>query len=158
MKEVTVTHENGVELTESKTIGIYSENIISTKEDVNGLAEIVYADTLDRRMKPPTYRVTNTKTVIDGFISGDKTDLTVYDVVDGTRSTLTVQDKFIRKIRDAKALIAGTITDCAVVTYIEGSFVTKTVYTSDALADLASAVVTTTTTTAAVTTTTTTAG
>lgn len=156
MKQITVTKENGATLVESKTIGIYSENIVSTR-DVGGLAEIVYAETLDRRIKPKTYLTTNTKAVIDGFISGAKADLVVYNLVLGGTSVLTVQDKFTTNIKEAQVVVNGTLTACREVKYIEGAFLTKKVYVSNTLASLADPVVTTTSTTTAATTTTTTA-
>lgn len=156
MKQITITQVNGATLVESRTIGIYSENIVSTRE-VSGLAEIVYAETLDRRIKPETYLTTNTKAVIDGFIAGAKSDLVVYKLVLGGTSVLTVQDKYIRSIKEAQVVVNGTLTACREVKYIEGAFLTKKVYVSNSLASLADPVVTTTTTTAAATTTTTTA-
>lgn len=156
MQQFNVTKENGVTLTESKTVAIYEENIVTTKADSDGNCEIVYADVLDRRMKPKYYTVTNTKATVDGIVTGTQLALTVYDVNDGTTFALGLTEKFVRQIREAYALINGTKTACRKVEYAEGAFVTKTVYVSNSLASLATAIVTTTTTTAAPTTTTTT--
>ena len=155
MKQIIVTHVNGVELAESKTKAIYEENIVWTK-DVNGLGELMYASKLDRRVKPEILRTTNTKAVLDGFIAGSKTDFSVYDVVTGDEATLTIQDKYVKEIKEDKTVIANVLTACRSVQYVEGAFLTRTVYVSDTLDSLADAVVTTTTTTAPVTTTTTT--
>lgn len=163
MKQITVTHENGVELTEVKTVAIYSEKIVWTRA-VNGLCELMYAEKLDRRMKPKIWRCTNTKTVIDSLIDGDTTDLNAYNFGDGpgsaissTTAVITLQDEYIERALESKAVIAGTLTACREVHYTEGAFLTKSLFVSDALDTIASPVVTTTTTTAAATTTTTTA-
>ena len=154
MQQVRITKKNGVILTEVQTIAIAPERIVSTKAD-GSFCEFVYELTPDRRIKPDTYTCTNTKTAVDAYISGTKKDLTVYDLALGTTSTLTVQEKYILSIKEAYAVVAGTNTACREVVYNYGSFARKTVYVSNSLASLASAVVTTTTTAAAVTTTTT---
>lgn len=154
MQQIQVTKQNGVTLTEVKTIGIDPEKIVTTR-DVDGVAEILYAEKLDRRVKPLRLLTTNTKTVIDGLITGSKTDFTVYNVAEGTTSTLTVQDKFIQEMKDTYFMINGTKTACLQITYAEGAFISNVIYASETLNDVATAVVTTTTTTAAATTTTT---
>ena len=161
MKQIIVTHENGTALVESKTVAIYSENIVWTR-DVNGICELMYAEKLDRRTKPKIWRCTNTKAVIDSFIDSDKTDLNAYNfndgpgsAIDSTTQVITIQDKFIDKAFESKAMIDGALTACREVKYVEGAFLTKTLYVSDALDTIASPVVTTTTTAAATTTTTT---
>jgi len=154
MNQVIVLWENGVELTESKTIGIDPEKIVATKT-VSGACKMWYAETTDRRVKPMEYRVANYKSQIDALISGDVLDLTVYNVADGTTSTLTVQEKFIEQARDTTARINNTDTSCREVIFREGAFTQEVVYVSNALSALATAYATTTTSTTTSTTTTT---
>lgn len=154
MQQIVVTQKNGVDLAESQTIGINPENIVTTR-DVNGVCEILYAEVLDRRMKPILYLTTNTKAVIDALITGGLKDLTVYDLGLGSTSTLSVANKFFVSAEESVQVIGGAKTACRKVKYVEGAFNVKSIYVSTALASIADAVVTTTTTTAAATTTTT---
>jgi len=159
MQQIVITHEGGVELSATKTLGFEAEKIVSTRT-VGSACEFVYAETIDRRVSPKVYRAANTKAQVDAFISGTVIDFTVYDQVDGTTSTLTVQAKFIED------MVAGTLriytptpSDQAgvAVRFVDGAWLEKKIFVDGALSDFATAAVTTTTTTAAATTTTTTA-
>ncbi len=156
MQQVSITKENGVTLTEAKTIAIDPEKIVTTKSDSSSNTQIVYAGILDRRIKPMEWTVTNTKATVDGWITGTKLALTTYNPVDGTTYTLGLQSKYVRQIRDTYAQINNTRTACREVMYSFGAFKTVKVYVSNSLASLATAIVTTTTTTTAAPTTTTT--
>ena len=152
MNQVIVLWENGVELTDSKTIGIDPEKIVATKA-IGTACKIWYAETLDRRVKPMEYRVANYKSQIDSYISGTVHDLTVYNMADGTTSTLTVQEDFIEQVRDTTARINNTDTSCREVKFREGAFTQEVIYVSDALSTLATVYATTTTSTTTTTTT-----
>lgn len=158
MNQVIVIWENGVELNETKTLGLDPEKIVATEAEGTA-CRIWYAETTDRRVKPMVYRVANYKSQIDSYITGDTHDLSVYDTADGTTSTLTVQEKYIEQVRDTTARINNSDTSCREVKFREGAFTQEVVYVSDVLSSLATAYATTTTstttTTAAATTTTT---
>jgi len=154
MQQFNVTKSNGVTLTESFTVAINEENIVTTKADADGNCEIVYASVLDRRIKPESYTVTNTKATVEAAIAGTILALTVYNATDGTTDAVGLQEKYVREVKEAYAMINGTKTACRQVKYTEGAFLTKTVYVSNTLVSLATAIVTTTTTAAPTTTTT----
>jgi hypothetical protein len=156
MQQVVITHINGVQLVDAITLGIEAEKIVSTRQvtgDVGYACEFVYAEAEDRRLKPKVYQAANYKSQIDAFVSGTQIDLTVYNMADGTTSTLTVTEKFIEQIRDTTARINNTDTSCREVKFREGAFVEEVIYVSNSLASLATALVTTTTTTSTTTTT-----
>ena len=156
MQQVLITKVNGVTLTEALTIGLEAEKIVSVKNDADGFAEFVYVEAYDRRKKPVVYTTNLPKSNIDTFVVGTQVDLVVTNANDATTVTLGVTEKFIYNVQEAYAVIDSTNTACRKVDYMEGSFASKTVYVTNSLSSLATAVVTTTTT-AAVTTTTTTA-
>lgn len=157
MQQIVITHENGVELVETKTVAIEAEKIVSTKA-VNGsvglACEFVYAEADDRRLKPIVYQAANYKSQIDAFVSGTQVDLTVYNTADATTSTLTVTENFIEQIRESDIRIGTTDYAVREVKFREGAFTEKVVYVSNSLASLATALVTTTTSTTTTTTTT----
>lgn len=149
MQQVNVLKVNGVALTEVKTIAINPENIVTTKSDANGYCVAAYAEVIDRRTKPKVLTIATTKATVDAYITGDVHDLTVYDLVSGNTSTLTLQEKFVREMKESKAVVAGTLTACREVKYVDGGFVTKTVYVSNTLVSMAAAAAAITTTTTA---------
>jgi len=156
MKQIVITHVGGVELTTAKTLAFEPEKIVSTKE-VGIACEFVYAETIDRRVSPVVYRAANTKTQIDGYVSGTQIDFTVYDQADGTTSTLTVQEKFVEDMVSGSLWIYSTqaAQTGVAVRFTEGAWLEEKIFVSGVLGDFATAAATTTTTTAAVTTTTT---
>lgn len=156
MKQVVITHENGVALTSTKTIGIEPEKIVTTKA-VGSACEFVYAETLDRRVSPKIYRVANEKSQIDGYVTSTQIDADVYNVVDGTTTAMSITEKFIEQVASATEMINGTATSCVQIKFRPGAWIKDIIYASGSIGDFADAALTTTTTTAAATTTTTTA-
>lgn len=154
MQQIVITHIGGAELSATVTLALDPEKIVSTRA-VGTACEFVYAESADRRVKPIVYQAANTKAQVDAFITGTKKDLTVYNLADGTTSTLTVQEIFIEQIRESDYYINNTDTSCREVKFRSGSFTQKVIYVSNSLVSLATAAVTTTTA-APVTTTTTT--
>lgn len=154
MQTFNAIKKNGVALAESITLSLDPEKIVYTQAD-GGDCEILYAPTTDRRIKPTVYTVTNTKTTVDGIISGTQIALVVTNQNDATTVTRSVQVKYIDEIKEAYAIINKTKTACRQVIYWKGAFLSDTVYVTNSLASMSTAIVTTTTTTAAATTTTT---
>ena len=162
MKQVVITHKNGVTLTTAVTIAIETEKIVTTRAiaslNVGEVCEFVYAETFDRRHSPITYRAANTKAQIDGLINGTQIDFLVYNQADGTSYTLTVTESYIEEMRTATLWIYSTEADQAgvAVRFVEGAWVEEKIFVSGPIANFAAAA-STTTTTAPITTTTTTA-
>lgn len=146
MQTFNVTKKNGVVLTESLTVSLDPEKIVSTRADGDD-CEIVYAMSADRRIKPDVMTVTNTKATVDAAVTGAQLDLQVYNLVTGLYPVTSIQAKFVDKITEDYAMVAGTSTSVRKVVYWEGSFLSKTVYVRNSLASLSTAIVTTTTTT-----------
>lgn len=175
MIQISATHRQGVELVEPITFAIDPEKIVGVR-DRGIYAEIDYGETFDRRRQPITYILTTDRATIDALIFGNYTDgitnpYLSFDVLwsedrdhrpapGDTSYPLDLQEKYIVDIRDVTHDINGTLTACARVEYVPGSFVPVIIYVDGEVADFVTdtpATVTTTTTTAAATTTTTTA-
>jgi hypothetical protein len=162
MKQVVITHVNGVELASTKTIAIEPEKIVSTRAiaalDVGEVCDFVYAESLDRTDAPITYRAANTKAQIDGLITGTQIDFLVYNEADASTYTLTVQEIFVEEMKTATLWIYSTQADQAgvAVRFVEGAWVEEKIFVSGPLSNFADAALTTTTTTTPPTTTSTT--
>lgn len=159
MQQIVITHEGSVALVATKTLALEPEKIVSTKS-IGAACEFVYAETIDRRVQPKTYRAANTKSQIDGMIAGTKIDFTVYDEADGSTSTLTVQEKYVEDMQSGTLRIyteTPSDQDGVAVRFVEGAWLEERIFVDGTLASFANAVSTTTSTTATPTTTTTTA-
>lgn len=159
MKQIIVTHINGKELTEPLTLGFDPEKIVSTRS-VGNACEFVYIESLGDRVSPKTIQCANYKSQIDGYISGNLLDLSVYDA-QGNTGALSIQEKYVELIRDTTIIISGSEQACREIKFRPGSWVEKTIYVSNSMSSLATGALTTTTvavtttTTVAITTTTT---
>jgi hypothetical protein len=136
MKQVTITTRNGLTLPTSVVQAIDPEKIVTTR-DAGGVAEIVYGESFDRRNAADTLIVTDSKATIDALVSGDTIDLPVFDLLDGSTSTLTLQDKYNKVMEDSFAVVNGVKTAGVIVNYIEGAFGNKIVFVDSDLATLA---------------------
>ena len=155
MQQIVITHIGGAELPSAKTLALEPEKIVSTKS-IGTACEFVYAESLDRRVAPKLYRAANTKAQVDAFVTGTQVDFTVYDQSDGSSSTLTVQEKYIKNMEDGTLWIYKTQSEQSGVSveFVDGAWLERSIFVDGVIGDFADAAVTTTT--AAVTTTTTT--
>jgi len=160
MKQIVITHVDGVALQDNITLALDPDKIIYT-ESVSGACRFLYTENSDRMVKTRLYRSGNTKTQIDGYISGTLQDFNMYNTLGTIAATATttvrsVQEKYIEQLRTASITVAGSQTSCVEVTY-RNAFVKEVLFASGVIGDYSDAALTTTTTTTAATTTTTTA-